>query len=151
NVGELAVPPLRARGDDVLLLARAFLERAARRAGRRPPALSPSAVEVLRGYAWPGNVRQLQNEMERALILCAGDTIDIDDLRVGGGHAVAAGPPVDWQGLQETRQRLDDAERSFIVEALRRHGNVVARVARELGVPRTTLASRIASLGLGGD
>jgi Nif-specific regulatory protein len=83
NVGEVLVPPLRARGDDVLVLARAFIERAARRLGRGCPALGPRAVAALTGYDWPGNVRQLSNEMERAVILVAGDVIEDVALRVG--------------------------------------------------------------------
>jgi Nif-specific regulatory protein len=151
NLGEIEVPPLRDRGDDVVLLARAFIERSARRLGRPAPALADPAVEVLRRYRWPGNVRQLQNEIERALILGEG-TIDLDELRarVDGAAAPAAGEPLvgAWQRVQRQRAALDATEREVIGAALRAHGGVVARAARDLGVPRTTLVSRIQSLGV---
>src|SRR5262249_48638859 len=68
-VGELHVPPLRARGDDVVLLAEAFLREGAARAGRPVAGFTDEALAVLTSYGWPGNVRQLQNEVERAVIL----------------------------------------------------------------------------------
>ena len=70
------MPPLRERGDDVLLLAHHFVERHAQASGRTPPTLDDEAREQLRAYRWPGNVRELQNCLERAAILAEGDTID---------------------------------------------------------------------------
>jgi Nif-specific regulatory protein len=152
NVGEVRVPALRDRGDDVVLLARAFLERAALRMGRRCPQLGPAAVDALRRYGWPGNVRQLHNEMERALILAGGDVIDALALRAGPSPARADEPSgSSWEKLQAERSALDENERRVIAEALRAAGGVVAKAARDLGVPRTTLASRLLTLGISAD
>jgi len=148
SVGELWLPPLRERGDDLLLLARHFLARAARRMGRPCPPLGPAAIEAMRRYEWPGNVRQLLNEMERAAILSEGV---IERLELRGGARAARREEPSWERLQSERSALDEAERQVILAALRRHGGVVARAARELGVPRTTLASRVATLGITGD
>src|SRR5262249_57760594 len=77
-VGEVQVPPLRARGDDVVLLAMAFLQQASGRLGRPVPGFTPAALDALRRYGWPGHVRQPQNEIERAAILSDGALLDLD-------------------------------------------------------------------------
>jgi Nif-specific regulatory protein len=153
SLGIVALPPLRARGDDVVLLANAFLRRAAGRARRGAPTLSERSLAILRTAPWPGNVRQLQNEIERALILCDGATIELEEPRRPAGAAGTSTPleadlQAGWVRLQGERQAIDDAERRIITAALGKHGGVVARAARELGLPRTTLASRVQALGI---
>src|SRR5262249_8239701 len=76
----LSIPPLRERTDEVLPLARRFLSDASR--SRRPPKLSAEAVEILRGYSWPGNIRELRNVMDRALVLCEEGEIGAQHLPV---------------------------------------------------------------------
>ena len=78
----LTVPPLRSRLEEIEPLARQFLNEASAAGGGEPPALSTEAVELLRGYSWPGNIRELRNMMERALVLCEGDRITGEHLPV---------------------------------------------------------------------
>ena len=92
NVVEIRVPPLRERQEDILELAGRFLTQFARSARREPPALSASAQQALAAYRWPGNLRELRNTIERALILCQGSVIDVDALpeRMVGGVLTGA-------------------------------------------------------------
>jgi DNA-binding NtrC family response regulator len=78
----LRIPPLRERPHEIEPLARAFVERAAAEAKRSPPSLSPAALEVLRRYPWPGNIRELRNVVERAVLLTDVDAIDVDHLQL---------------------------------------------------------------------
>ena len=73
---EIQLPPLRERREDIPLLAEHFLSRIAAREGRPLPALAPDALAVLQGYAWPGNIRELENFLEKTLIFCRGERID---------------------------------------------------------------------------
>jgi len=151
RVGDLQVPPLRERGDDIGLLARAFLERAGRRLGKRGLELGAGALAKARAFPWPGNVRQLKNEIERAAILCDGTVVELEDLGGGPPRPSSQGDgnlAASWQRVQDDRVALDDSERRLIAAAMDKHGGVIARAARELGVPRTSLISRIQTLGI---
>jgi Nif-specific regulatory protein len=145
-VGELHVPPLRARGDDVLVLAEHFLAEAAARVGRPVRAFRDDAVAVLRGYGWPGNVRQLQNEIERAVILSDGPLVGLDDLSARLGPRAAAAPAAT---LAERWSELDVRERDLVASALDGAGGNVSAAARLLGVSRIMLVKRMARFGLG--
>jgi two-component system NtrC family response regulator len=129
SVINIRMPPLRERGDDILLLARSFLRIAAGEQKRDRLKLSSPAEAALRGYAWPGNVRELENKIRRAALLAAGNSIRPADL----GLDLAA---VSGQDLGSVR---DQAERQAIIQSLSRHRGNVTRTARELGVSRTTL------------
>jgi len=149
EVGVVEVPPLRARGEDLPLLARTFLERSAARLGKRLH-FADAALAQLAAYDWPGNVRQLHNEVERAAILAHGEVIAELDPRGRGASTRSGRDPDDWDGLLRRRAELDDAERRILATVLGKHGGVIARAARELGLPRTSLASRLEALGLHG-
>jgi DNA-binding NtrC family response regulator len=137
----VALPPLRARGDDVLLLARHFLEQAARRAGRPVPLLRPEAVRALRAHAWPGNVRELQGEMRCALALCGGGEIGPEHLFVGrAATAVATSTTL--------RHAVRLFERDYIATTLLAHGGNRSRAARALGISRQTLLTKTTGLGV---
>jgi DNA-binding NtrC family response regulator len=142
----------RERGEDVLLLAELFLHRAARRLDKRIAGFSNPAIDALRGADWPGNVRQLRNAIERSVILAEGPMIGLDDLpALAGEVADAAEPPgaIDsWKALLRERAQLDEAERRVLQATLRRHQGVFARAARELGLARSTLLSRMEALGI---
>jgi len=84
------VPPLAQRPEDILPLARHFLERAARERGAPPPDLSPQAEQALRAHGWPGNVRELENRIRRAVLVGAKDRIGPDELDLTGGAALAS-------------------------------------------------------------
>jgi Nif-specific regulatory protein len=142
NVVEISVPPLRQRGDDVLLLAERFLARAAKRMGAEIEGFAPRARETLRSYQWPGNVRQLANEVERALLLADGPLVDVDDLRsrldiqVGDLRRAPALPPGPAPSMEE-------AERQAVVRALDESSGNIQAAAKILGISRATLYRRI--------
>jgi two-component system NtrC family response regulator len=129
SVININMPPLRDRGDDILLLARAFLRAAGRQQGRENLALSARAENALKRYSWPGNVRELENKVRRAVLLCRGSSIGSADL--GLEHAGGA-----TEDLASVR---DQAERQAILQSVSRHGGNITRAARDLGVSRTTL------------
>jgi DNA-binding NtrC family response regulator len=153
----ITIPPLRERGDDVLLLAEHFLDKF-RREFRKPAlTLSKDARARLLSYEWPGNVRELQNTIERASILSNADEIDALALQLPGAKPDAEDLPAnmlehsfDWEGpLDEVSQRaLAHVERFKIEAALRESKWNKTRASEKLGVSYKTLLSKIKSLGL---
>lgn len=144
----LEVPPLRARGDDVLLLAEVALERLAARLGRRVPRLTDDARERLRAYGWPGNVRELFNVLERVLVLLDGETVGGADLRLGdapGAAGVAAAPGAAPEGEVLT---LREAEARAVRAALAATGGRKGAAAQLLGVSWPTLNRKIREYGV---
>jgi transcriptional regulator with PAS, ATPase and Fis domain len=137
NVIRIEVPPLRERREDVPLLAGYFVEKLNRERGRRISGLDPDAVGRLRAYSFPGNVRELENRIERAFILASGELITARDL--GEPFSSAARPP--RQGM------LKDQERELIERALAKHGGNRTRAAAELGISRRTLQNRLKQAG----
>src|SRR2546422_7067028 len=143
----LELPPLRARGNDVLLLARHFLADLSRRYGRTLKTLTAEAEAALLAYSWPGNVRELAHVMERALLARSKDTVDIDDL--GLKSAKPAAPVlVEADGRVQIDFSaggivLDDVERQLIVEALRASGANRTQAAKLRGISRATLRYRL--------
>ena len=140
----LTVPPLRARGDDVLLLAGHFLDHHARRYRRGPMRLADDAQARLRAHHWPGNVRELRNLMEQAVLLSAGPEVTARDL------AGLAAPAADAPTLATTDGdlNLERHERRLIEAALHRSDGNVSQAARLLGISRDTLRYRLERLGL---
>ncbi len=141
------VPPLRERGEDVLLLARHFAAQYGRELRRREAVLSDEAIEALRAHSWPGNVRELENAIERACILADSLTLAPADLGLG-----PSAPPdeegfagFDHSGtLSEAAERaVRLVERRKIAEALAAHGGNKTRAAEELGVSYKTLLTKI--------
>ena len=142
NVIPVELPPLRARGGDVLLLAQRFLAQASARAGRTVTGLDPAAAARLQAYPWPGNVRELQNAIERAVALTRYDQLTVDDLppRVVEHRAshvvVAAADPSELVSLEEV-------ERRYIARVLESVGGNKTVAARILGLDRTTLYRKL--------
>jgi transcriptional regulator with PAS, ATPase and Fis domain len=148
----LVVPPLRERLEEIEPLARSFLRQAATVLSRPVPALAPAALDLLHAYSWPGNIRELRNAMERALLLCTEEQITLEHLpfekmRVAPVAAAApvardlpAPPPADAAPPLDDAAR-DDRER--IVEALARCQGNQTRAARLLGMPRRTFCARL--------
>ncbi|HEV3468649.1 MAG TPA: sigma-54 dependent transcriptional regulator [Pyrinomonadaceae bacterium] len=141
------VPPLRERGDDVVLLARHFAAQYGRELRKRPANVSDEAVAALRAHAWPGNVRELENAIERACILADSATLGAADLGLpapGAGRPEAAAA-FDLSGtLAEAVERAARAvERRKIADALRAHGGNKTRAAEDLGVSYKTLLTKI--------
>jgi DNA-binding NtrC family response regulator len=152
----LHVPPLRARRGDVAQLAARFIAQSAG-ALKRPctPALSSAALEVLQSYAWPGNIRELRNVIERGVLLCDGAEITPAHLppkmcnAVTGGEArpnsvdPAAGDP-----RAQLLRQIEDVERARVVEALARCGGNQTQAAEQLGISRRTLVTRLQTYDL---
>ncbi|MEE2789184.1 MAG: sigma 54-interacting transcriptional regulator [Myxococcota bacterium] len=130
NVVGIDLPPLRNRGDDAILLTRYFIERIAEEYDRPPVRLDRSALEAVRMYPWPGNVRQLQNRLKKAVVLSDDHILTADDLDLEAGVAPGGRLP-----LNEAREQF---VRDYIDASLERNGGNRSRTARELGVdPRT--------------
>ncbi len=148
NVFPIPVPPLRERLEDVAPLTEHLLTGLARKLGRPRLRASPEAMEVLRRYAWPGNVRELQNAIERAALLCGGETIGPEHLPAELAARPPSPPPSDLPPLgdlppREARERLD---RSYVRELLRAlHGNV-SEAARRAGLGRSAFHEMLGRL-----
>ncbi len=136
----LALPPLRERGEDVIVLAQTFLHRFGSEAGKRGLAFSPAAARALADHTWPGNVRELENRVRRAVIMAEGKRLQVSDLEL---DAVAAAPT--GTTLREAREH---AERDLILRALDRHNGKIAPAAAELGISRPTLYELMEKLGI---
>lgn len=153
NVVRIAVPPLRERAEDIPLLARAFVTRVADELGKPITGISSDALRALAGYAFPGNVRELQNYMERAVTLASGPQIGVTDLppELRGKAGVALHDllafPDQGVALEGVLQAI---ERHFLDEALRRCGGVKTRAALLLGLSFRSLRYRLRKLGLAG-
>jgi DNA-binding NtrC family response regulator len=145
RVVELAIPPLRERVDDILPLARHFLEQTGRRQDRAMQGFEPAAAHQLLRYPWPGNVRELQNVVERAVVLAPGPKVGLDDLpdEVRGGPAA---PPPAGGDLS-----LEAVERAHILAVLQSARWNRTLAARRLGIGKTTLFRKLRQYGVGGD
>jgi PAS domain S-box-containing protein len=152
NVFPLRIPPLRERGGDVILLARAFMRNFSRRMGKQLLALTADQERRLRAYSWPGNVRELQNVIERAVITARDGRLDLEHaLQEPAPPAVVETPGADAATRIHTMQELESLERENIVRALDACDWRVAGergAARLLGINPSTLASRIKSLNI---
>lgn len=138
NTIHVHLPPLRDRGEDIVQLAQRFLERHARRYARTVEAFTDAALSALRRYPWPGNVRELDHVIERAVLMCRGDSLGPADLRLD-----VAAPPADRGPIT-----LDQAEHEMIQAALARHDGNVVTAADELGLSRSALYRRMEKYGL---
>jgi formate hydrogenlyase transcriptional activator len=141
NVFPIRLPPLRERTDDIPLLVEYLVGRYAEKAGKRFENITSKTLELLQAYHWPGNIRELQNIIERAVILCDGATFSVDEswLRPESGPAVRLVPT------------LEDSERAMIEAALSKSKGRIsgpAGAASELGIPRQTLDRKISGLGI---
>ncbi len=141
NVGMIVVPPLRNRSDDIPLLADYFLDQFARELHRSAPTLSPEALGALARYAWPGNVRQLQNILKRALVMAQHEPIELDDLPDDiVAWAVQMGARGESAGYFAARnRRLISFEREYLRVLLERHNGDTETAASEAHLPRGTL------------
>ena len=123
-------------------LANAFLRRFASQANRVITGFTPSASERLTGFDWPGNVRQLQNEVQRAVLLCEGDAVDASDLSVTKVRMAG-------EESQDTNfTLLEGVERNAIVQMLKETGGNKLETAKRLGIGRQTLYNKIKAYGI---
>jgi Nif-specific regulatory protein len=146
NVVSVELPPLRERGDDILLLAEHFLTGFCRSIGKTPPMFAVAARKRLAAHLWPGNVRELRNLMERLAYLGPSETIDADEL------AFIFSPRTDAVGLIAADLTLNDATRgfqeSYIQQTIQRTLGNVSEAARLLGVHRSNLYRKMRQLGM---
>jgi two-component system response regulator PilR (NtrC family) len=149
NVIELRVPSLRERREDIPLLATHVLKRLAAQSGRPPPTLAGDALDALSDYAFPGNVRELENILERALTLSDGDSVAATDLTLPNRAGNAAAPDAAGrrigEGLDEYLARV---ERDAILEALEATDRNKTAAARRLGITFRALRHKLKKLGL---
>jgi DNA-binding NtrC family response regulator len=141
NVVRIDLPPLRARGDDVGLLAEFFANRAAQEMGKPVSGLSMDAYQVLRGYHWPGNVRELQNAVRRAVAMTRSATAGVEDLPddIVAAAGRAAGDAAEMGFFAQRAAHMAQFERQFLTDLLARHQGDVTAAAREAKLPRGTL------------
>ena len=152
SVIEISIPPLRERRDDILPLAESFLEKFARDAGRkRPLRFSAESVQALTRHAWPGNVRELQNGIERAVILCAGEVVEPEHLRIDAQllKRPSMSDVIDLQGtIADVRERAADAaEAELVARALAEADGSVEGAALSLGLSANALRKRMKRRG----
>jgi len=151
NVVPLAIPPLRARRDDIPRLARHFLDLACKANDRPHLEMTAGAIELLSGYSFPGNVRELRNVIERLVILTPGESIAEDDVRTCLPGAAAPRQTGLYRNGVPFRVLAEEAERTILQEALAHHGGQMAKVARALDLERSHLYKKARALGLRGD
>jgi formate hydrogenlyase transcriptional activator len=144
NVFPIEMPPLRARREDIALLVEYFIDRFARKAGKKIRRINRKTLELLQSYPWPGNIRELQNVIERSVIISEGEDFSVDESWLSQRQA-----PSGLRGQIELSQSLADHEKEVIEAALTEsRGRVFGPLgaAAKLGIPRSTLESKIRSL-----
>jgi transcriptional regulator with GAF, ATPase, and Fis domain len=129
NVVNLFLPPLRERGDDVLIIAKALLSKYADELHSQVQGFTPQALAAIKKSAWPGNIRQLENRLKKALVLCERKLLDVDDLELGAASEAPILP------LEKAKEEF---QRRYVLEILERNNGNRTQTARDLGVdPRT--------------
>jgi DNA-binding NtrC family response regulator len=136
------LPPLRERRDDIMPLATAFLKRFAAQANRDIRGFKPEAIERLTAFDWPGNVRQLQNEVQRTVLLCEGNEVAVTDLSVANAKVGNA------DGTDTSFTLLEGVERNAIIQTLKETGGNKLETAKRLGIGRQTLYNKIKAYGI---
>jgi DNA-binding NtrC family response regulator len=137
------LPPLRERKDDIMALAGVFLKRFAAQANRDIRGFTQPAIDRLADFEWPGNVRQLQNEIQRAVLLCEGVEIDAVDL------SIAANKPIEHSEETDTDYTLlESVERNVIVQTLKAAAGNKLEAAKRLGIGRQTLYNKLKAYGI---
>src|ERR1700674_1835380 len=145
NVFPIQVPALRDRIDDIPLLVEYLVDRYAKKAGKRIRSVSKNTLDLFQGYDWPGNIRELQNVVERAVVLCEGETFCVDP------SWLTPGPPRPAASDVPLVEDLAEREKVMIENALRESGGLISGptgAAAKLRLPRQTLESKIRKLGI---
>ena len=165
NVVPIELPPLRERAEDVPLLVDEFLKKLNRRLQKRVERFSPEALALLQQYPWPGNIRELENIVERTLLFCESEVVDVPDLPpdltakvglgLGQGRPTASSLPADAFGnigdgsmKDIVRQATAELERDLITRALEETSGNVTHAARRLKISRKSLQIKMKELGL---
>jgi two-component system response regulator HydG len=141
NTIEIKIPPLRERGDDILLLTNHYIDLYGRKYGKRSLKFSKEVQRLLYSYNWPGNVRELAHSIERAVIMTDGTTIELDSI------------PLTKQDSSKSQHRdkslnMDEIEKQAIIKALKVNNGNISNAAAELGMGRTTLYRKMTKYGI---
>jgi len=147
NVIELHLPPLRERASDIPQLAEFLLAKLAKNNQISAPKLTDSAIRTLQHYSFPGNVRELENILERALALYDGDTIDVDDLNLPIGAETVSGESFD-ASVQSLEEYLETIEKQMLTQALEQNRWNKTAAAKQLGLTFRSFRYRLKKLGL---
>ena len=145
NVFPIQVPPLRKRREDIPILVEYFVKRFADQMAKRIHRIDKRTLELCDRYPWPGNIRELQNIVERSVILCVGDTFSIDE------GWLSSQAPLRMDGSGPLQEKLQDQEKEMIEAALTKSRGKVAGArgaAAKLGLPASTPESKIKQLGI---
>ena len=134
------MPPLRERGGDILLLAKAFLQRYSSESNKQMRTFTPQAIRAIERHSWPGNIRELENRIKRAVIMADGKKVTPADLELTSPYT-----KYEDQGLKEAREAL---EKDMIHRALTRNKKNLTRTAAELGISRPGLYDLMDKLGI---
>jgi DNA-binding NtrC family response regulator len=138
NVMSIAMPPLRERAGDMLLLASHFAAQTARRYGQAMPVFTPDAISMIESYSWPGNVRELKHQVSRAVLLCHNSQVTDIDLALPIYRMPETSLKIDTQ-----QSTLDAAEKAILLQVLAETRNNVSEAARKLGITRMTMRYRM--------
>jgi DNA-binding NtrC family response regulator len=144
NVLPIEIPPLRERKVDIPYLAQHFVRKIAKDLSRTC-VLGADALEKLAAYDWPGNVRELENAIERSMVLCSGEVLHADDIRLDTNRAR---PASSASAFVPDGMNLDQYEQAIIREALRRAAGNKSQAARLLGITRNALRYRLSQMGI---
>ncbi|MFQ5917924.1 MAG: sigma-54 interaction domain-containing protein [Candidatus Binatia bacterium] len=148
NVVPIQVPPLRERNEDIPLLMSHFIDQCNQRMDRRIRGVSPQATAFLMAYTWPGNIRQLENVIQRMVVVAKGEMLDVHDLPAEI-RGVEEGPQDKVKDLKDiARETAGLAEKSVVLDTLAQNGWNVTRAARSLGVSRVTLQKKMKTYNL---
>jgi DNA-binding NtrC family response regulator len=129
NVISIPLPPLRERGEDVIVIARWFVQRYAKEFGSRVRGFTPSALVAMRKYAWPGNIRELENRVKKAVVLADRALVSAEDLDLR---------PEILEPILPLTQAREEFQKRYINDVLERNGGNRTKTAKDLGVdPRT--------------
>jgi two-component system, NtrC family, response regulator len=134
--------PLRERGEDIVFLAREFLQRYSSQDGRPKMVFAPDALRAMNSHSWPGNVRELQNRVKRGVIMASGSRVTAKDLELQREKGVVA------SGATTLRQAREHVERELVEQALKRHSGKITSAAADLGISRPTFYELMEKLGI---
>ncbi len=143
NTIHLELPPLRDRGDDLLILAETFVRRLAGRYGRAASGLSAAAKRKISDYSWPGNIRELEHTIERAVIMSEGGLVEPSDISLPEAHSRSANDA----GARQPAT-LDSIEAAAVRDAVERSGGNMSLAAQQLGITRQTLYNKMKKYGI---
>jgi len=142
------VPPLRERAEDIPLLVSHFIEKRKQSVTKEISGVSPQAMALFMAYSWPGNIRELENAIQRMMVVCKGEVLDVQDLptEIRGKEEISKQKAKDLKEI--ARESSDIVEKRAILDALSKTGGNVTKAAKSLGISRATLQNKMKNYGL---